>query len=251
MSDASPEFPVRHPSTLFVSVLGAFEHVLLQKFLLTQSTLLRTGNGGLHEELALGFKGDRFDGWYGIIANRTQPYRADQGNNGLSRTSSDVSDASKEVLEARKPKEVQDCAKGFNPVSPPGPWWKAPPVVNDIDIVDLAVTRSNRPCLNLLDVVLVLNSISEHAPHYVVTRENCWWYARCAAIILEMLALESLPDIDDFVTNFSRRAPLPQLPLGYDALKIINNERVCRDIRTILEIFNQKVCDPYYTMIQI
>lgn len=249
MSDPTPTvFPVRAPETVFVQSLAEHDPFKLSKFSLTKSSLSRTD--GVHEKLSLCFKEDGQNALYGLVADRTQPSRAVRANErqSLSRSSSD---ASVQVWDSRKEKDVNDCVRGFYP--PAGNRWWASGSESDVFVADLHTTPTTRQHLTLLDVALVLRSVSDHKPHYVLVQENCWWFARCAGLLLEILAAEPTTQTTEaLATDFFKRAPLPQLPFGIPASNLIDTERIiCRDVREIRKLFNTYVRQPCISCRQI
>jgi hypothetical protein len=236
MSDPTV-FPVRAPETVFVQTLAEHDPSKLSKFSLIKSSLSRTN--GVHEKLSLCFKEDGQNVPYGLVADRTQPSRAVRANEpqSLSRASSDMS---VEVRDSRKEKPVNDCVMGFYP--PAGNRWWMSGSESDVFVADLHTTPTARQHLTLLDVALVLRSVSDHRPHYVLVQENCWWFARCAGLLLEILAAEpTARTTDALVADFFKRVPLPQLPFGLPASNLIDAENICRDVREIRKLFDAHV----------
>jgi hypothetical protein len=239
MSDPTV-FPVRAPETVFVQSLAEHDPSKLSKFFLIKSTLSRTD--GVHEKLSLCFQEDGHNVQYGLVADRNQASRAARTNErqSLSRSSSDVSG---EIWDSRKEKPVNDCVKGFYP--PAGDRWWISGSERDILVADLLITPSRRQPLTLLDVAQVLRSVSDYKHHYVLVQENCWWFARCAGLLLEVIAAEPAGGTTEVLAaDFFRRAPLPPLPFSLPASSLMDAEGICRDVGEIQKLFHVYVCEP-------
>lgn len=239
MSDPTV-FPVRSPETLFVQSLAGHDPSKLSKIFLIRSTLSRTD--GVHEKLSLCFKEDGQNVLYGLVADRNQASRSTRANErqSLSRSSSDVS---AEIWGSRREKAVNDCVKGFYP--PAGDRWWISSLESDIFVAELHITPAGRQRLTLLDVAQVLRSVSDYKHHYVLVQENCWWFARCAGLLLEIIAADaSARTTETLAADFFRRAPLPQLPFGLPASGLMDAEGICRDVGEIQKLFHAYVREP-------
>ena len=245
MSDPFPPFPVLESESIRVESLTKHDSSDLKKFLLVESFLSRT-DGGLHWRITFYFKRDKHNNtYYYFAADRTQSSRGEPSTArpSLSRQSSD---SSLQLLSAYQPKDVLDSVRGFSPQGGPSKdWWKggAP---NDVSITKLEVMPNGQPCLTLLDVAIVLRSVSLHRPHYVLAQGNCWWFARCSGLLLELLAAApQTPEAREALEKeFFRRAPI--------APRMIGDERVRQDIADIWLSFERLVreqsfpCQTFY-----
>ena len=209
MSDPLPHFPVLQTDSIGVESLTHRDSSDLKKFLLVESFLSRT-DGGLHWRINFYFKRDKnYNTHYYFAADRTQPSRGEPptATPSVSRQSSD---SSLQVSGAYRSKDVLDNVQGFSPRSGLGKdWWKGA-APNDVCVTKLEVMPNGQPCLTLLDVALVLRSVSLHRPRYVLAQANCWWFARCSGLLLEVLA--AAPQTPEarvaLESKFFQRAPV-------------------------------------------
>jgi hypothetical protein len=128
----------------------------------------------------------------------------------------------------------------FTPVGLFINWWEVV-IPRGKRIVQLRITRGGSPCLDLLQVAYVLRSVSEYSRHkYVLARENCWWYARCVGLLLEILVAQ--PGTSDerktleksYFSRVPLRLPIP-IPSG------LSNEMIKEDVGKIEERYNSLV----------
>ena len=115
-------------------------------------------------------------------------------------------------------------------------WWKGA-APNDVCVTKLELTPNGEPCLTLLDVALVLRSVSLHRPHYVLAQANCWWFARCSGLLLEVLAAApQTPEAREAIeSEFFRRAPI-QFSSG-----TVSNNTIRQDVTDICVSFERLV----------
>jgi len=237
MSDPFPHFPVLQTDSIGVESLAHRDSSDLKKFLLVESFLSRT-EGGLHWRINFYFKRDKYyDTHYYFAADRTQPSRGEPptATPSLSRQSSD---SSLQLLSAYRSKDVLDNVRGFSPWGRAGKdWWKGA-APNDVCITKLEVTPNGQPCLTLLDVALVLRSVSLHRPHYVLAQANCWWFARCSGLLLEILAAApQTPEAREAIeSEFFRQAPI-QFSSG-----TVSDNTIRQDVADIRVSFERLVC---------
>jgi len=234
MSDASPTFPVRIPEYCLVDSLAKHDASKLKKFDLIEAHLSRT-DGGVHWRITLHFR--YHSASYYLVADRTQPQRAEPptATPSLSQQSSDTSLA---LLDASREKGGLDGVRGFLP-GPGKDWWKGA-APNDVSITKLEVMPSSRACLTLLDVAIILRSVSLHRPNYDLAKGNCWWFARCSGLLLESLAAGSQTSevVGARESDFLRRAPIP-----YSAPPMISDDRVRQDAREIRVLFDKLMAE--------
>jgi len=230
MSDPSPfPFPVLDSETYRVESLARHDTNKLNKFALAEAYLSRT-DGGLHWRITLHFRDKHNSASHYLVADRTQRVEPPAEKPSFSRQASETS---QQVLTAYREKDVLDSVRGFS-LSPGKDWWECA-ALNDVLITKLDVTPNNRARLTLLDVALVLHSVSLHRPNYVLAEGNCWWFARCSGLLLELLA--AAPQTSEAIValekNFFRRAPIP-----FSAPRMISDDMVRKDVRQIRVSFD-------------
>lgn len=232
MSDPSPfAFPALDSEALRVNRLARHGAGELNKFALVEAYLSRIDRG-LHWRVTFHFRDKHNSASYYLAADRTQadPPTAEHGWSRLS------SDACQQVLSAYREKDVLDRVRGFLP-SPGKNWWECA-APNDVLITKLDVTPNNQARLTLLDVALVLHSVSLHRPNYVLAEGNCWWFATCSGLLLELRAAapQTSKAIVALEENFFRRAPIP-----FSGPHMISDEMVRKDVRQIHVSFDNLV----------
>jgi len=231
MSDASPTFPVRIPEYCLVDSLAKHDASKLKKFDLIEAHLSRT-DGGVHWRITLHFRHHSTS--YYLVADRTQPQRAEPST-AKPTLSQQSSDSSLQLLDASRGEGVLDGVRGFYSATGKD-WWKGA-APNDVSITKLEVMPGGRACLTLLDVAIILRSVSLHRPNYDLAKGNCWWFARCSGLLLESLAAGSqTPEAGARESDFLRRAPTP-----YSAPPMISDDRVRQDVREIRVSFDKLV----------
>jgi len=234
MSDPFPPFPVLESEFIRVGSLAKHDSSDLKKFLLVEAFLSRT-DGGLHWRITFYFKRDKYyNADYYFAADRTQPSRGEPPTATPS-VFRQPSDSSLQLLGAYRSKDVLDSVQGFLPQGGPGKdWWKGA-APNDVCVTKLEVMPNGQPCLTLLDVALVLRSVSQHRPQYVLAQANCWWFARCSGLLLELLAAApQTPEAREAHENeFFRRAPIPF------SSGTVGDNTIRQDVAAICESFGR------------
>ena len=237
MSDPFPPFPVLESESIRVGSLAKHDSSDLKKFLLVEAFLSRT-DGGVHWRVTFYFKRDKYyNTHYYFAADRNQPSRGEPPTPTPS-VSRQSSDSSLQLLGAYRSKDVLDSVQGFSPRGYPGEdWWKGA-APNDVLVTKLNVMPNGQPCLTLLDVALVLRSVSQHRPQYVLAQANCWWFARCSGLLLELLAARpQTPEAREaHEDGFFRRVPIPF------SSGMVGDNTIRQDVAAIRESFGRLVC---------
>jgi len=231
MSNPLPSpFPVLDSETNRVETLARHDISKLNKFTLAEAYLSRT-DGGLHWRITLHFRDKHSPTSHYLAADRTQ--RAEPPTAKPPSFSRQASDSSQQAIGAYQERAALDSVRGFLP-SPGKDWWECA-APNDVLITKLDVTPNNQARLTLLDVALVLRSVSLHRPNYVLAQGNCRWFARCSGLLLELLA--AAPQTSEAMValerNFFRRAPIP-----FSAPRMISDDMVRKDVRQIRVSFD-------------
>ena len=93
--------------------------------------------------------------------------------------------------------------------------------------------------------VWVIYATSELQPYYNVWYANCWWLARCASVLLEILASSPSTPSAETTAQFNSRAPLhPLSPLT----SIPTNVTV--DMDEIQAKYDSLVCRPRISLVR-
>jgi len=245
MSSSSVTFPLRAGDS--VSTVSLTENPRLeeapQSLLLINSNLCHDNVGITHEITVHCFRAA--DGeLYHVAADRTQPPPPETGDQAAdtrpaaSRQARSSGNIVNQISTSFSKKEARDRIRRFTPTGLLTSWWEAA-IPGGVRIVELKITRGGTPCLTLLQVAYVLRSVSEYSEHiYVLARENCWWYARCVGLLLEILAAQpTTPDArEKLEDDYFRRVPLRlQIPAFFD------NDRIRADVAKIEEHYNDLV----------
>lgn len=242
MSSSPYVFPFRSGDSVSALTLteNPLSEGLLQSFLLTNSDLCRDNIGIEHELTVYRFKAPDDEPYY-IAADRTQPLSAniDDTRPTLSRHSSG-GDVFNQISTSFSKKDASDRVRRFTPTGLFTNWWEVV-IPRGKRITQLEVTRGGSPCLDLLQVAYVLRSVSEYSQHkYVLARENCWWYARCVGLLLEILAAQPATSNKrttlekSFFSRVPLRLPIP-IPSG------LSNDMIREDVGKIEEHYNRLV----------
>jgi len=242
MSSPSVTFPLRVDDS--VSTVSLTENPRLeeapQSLLLVNSNICHDNVGITHEITVHCFKAA--DGeLYHVAADRTQPLPPEAGDQAVdarpapSRQARSSGDILNQVSTSFAKKEARDRIRRFTPTGLFTSWWEAA-IPGGVQIVELKITRGGTPCLTLLQVAYVFRSVSECSQHtYVLARENCWWYARCVGLLLEILAAQpTTSDAREKLENdYFRRVPLRlQIP------PFVTNDMIRADVAKIEAHYN-------------
>jgi hypothetical protein len=213
------------PGVLF-SVIRSPDHGDPTKLKLVHYRLVR---GGIHDTLFLLFKSVPNQTLYGLVADRLPASRsmASSSSISLSSTNSGPSQASSSLAIS-----VVDRVKGFHvPPEEKGRWWICGGGRSK-DIVIIEEPIPSNPPITLLHVAAVLRAVSQHSPGYTLMKENCWYYARCSALLI----VAAQTDVTD-------RKKLEELFLSRttNMLPFPSKTMIAEDVQQIRELYDKTV----------
>jgi hypothetical protein len=188
MDPPTPQFPLNLGlDTLGTDTLASGSPERLDGFLLSQAAVLVNQAGRFpHGLLLLQFHSRSNGTPYYVIAERrprTHTGEEDSTPNFIIPSSNASSNASNAIIGT-------PCIDAVLRVPSPSifhpSWWKAAGsearLAKDLSIPTLPGQ------LTLLDVALVLHSVTMTSPSYSFLSTNCWWFVSCASLMLHILA---------------------------------------------------------------
>lgn len=209
------------PSVLF-TVVRSPDHGDPTKLNLVRYRLVRNG---IHDVLFLLFKSTMNQTLYGLVADRVP---ATQSTTNLA-SSSSIS-VSSTTSQASSPPVVSvvDEVKSFH-VPCEDRWWVyGGGKKKDNVIIEEPVT----PPLTLLHVAAILRAVSRHSPGYTLARENCWYYARCSALLIVLAAQTDDTDREKLEQSFLSQTTLLPFP---------SRATIVEDVRKIQRLYDKTV----------
>lgn len=141
-------------------------------------------------------------------------------------------DASTEFSNAFNGVDAHDRVLCFRPASG-SEWWQVDSTSNLLKT--LATAAEGRGPVTCLDVSLALVSVTQ-VGQYRLPGRNCWWYAACVSLLLEIIAVTPLgraPDVarrDQVVANFFAAVPSQYLFLNSTIPGSLNPQMIREDV---------------------
>ena len=163
---------------------------------------------GIHDAVFLQLRSLSRGTTYHLIAHRTRP----DSPLPASFSSTPISNTG-----GRDPGE-QDRVRRF--ICSPGDWWKWGSY-KMICGVNIGTT------LTLLQLATVLRAVNNISPDYSLLHTNCWWFARCVGLLLEILAAPLATAETTLENSFVERA---KFPTGLDPHIILRNVRLVKPV---------------------